>query len=52
MTVVIDNEHAREAGDIATRILKGGQLDLTPPGITVPVRELLPEVYSGSQCRN
>ncbi len=36
--------HGRsEAGDIATRIPKGGQLDLAPPGLTIPVRELLPE---------
>jgi len=37
--------HGRdEAGAISTRILHAGELDLTPPGITVPVRELLPEV--------
>ena len=37
--------HGRgEAGEISTRILKTGQLDLTPPGITLPVRELLPEI--------
>ena len=37
--------HARdEAGEIATRIMSAGQLDLSPPGMTVPVRELLPEV--------
>jgi Uma2 family endonuclease len=37
--------HGRgEAGDIATRILKDGQLELAPPGFTVPVRELLPEI--------
>jgi Uma2 family endonuclease len=37
--------HARgEDGGIATRILSTGQLDLAPPGMTVPVRELLPEV--------
>lgn len=37
--------HGRdESRQIATRILKSGQLDLTPPGLTVPVGELLPEV--------
>jgi Uma2 family endonuclease len=37
--------HARdEGGEISTRIMSDGQLDLTPPGMTVPVRELLPEV--------
>lgn len=37
--------HARgENGGIATRILNSGQLDLAPPGFSVPVRELLPEV--------
>ena len=37
--------HARdEHGGIATRILSSGQLDLAPPGFSVPVRELLPEV--------
>jgi Uma2 family endonuclease len=33
-----------EDGGIATLILSAGQLDLAPPGITIPVRELLPEV--------
>jgi Uma2 family endonuclease len=37
--------HARdEDGEISTRIMSAGQLDLAPPGMTVPVRELLPEV--------
>jgi len=37
--------HARgEAGQIATRILTSGQLDLAPPGMTVAVHDLLPEV--------
>jgi Uma2 family endonuclease len=37
--------HARdEDGKISTRIMSAGQLDLAPPGMTVPVRELLPEV--------
>jgi Uma2 family endonuclease len=37
--------HVRDdAAKIATRILNDGQLDLTPPGLTLPVRELLPEV--------
>jgi len=37
--------HARgEDGGISTRIANVGQLDLTPPGMAVPVRELLPEV--------
>lgn len=37
--------HARDgSGGIATRILSSGQLDLAPPGFSVSVRELLPEV--------
>jgi Uma2 family endonuclease len=37
--------HARgEDGSIATRILSGGELDISPPGIAVPVPELLPDV--------
>jgi Uma2 family endonuclease len=36
--------HARSpAGDIATRFLRSGELDLTPPGIAVPVQALLQE---------
>ena len=35
--------HARsEAGAIATRILSAGEVELTPPGMTVRVAELLP----------
>jgi Uma2 family endonuclease len=37
--------HARdEVGEISTHILSGGQLDLRPPGMAVPVCEFLPEV--------
>jgi Uma2 family endonuclease len=37
--------HARDGdGQIATRILSDGQLDLTPPGMSLPVRDLLPDV--------
>jgi len=40
--------HARsQGGDIATRIASSGDIDLTPPGMTVPVRELLPEFPEG-----
>jgi len=36
--------HARSpAGDIATRLLSSGEVDLTPLGLTVPVQALLPE---------
>ena len=35
--------HGRdEAGEIRTRILRGGSLELDPPGITVTVEVLLP----------
>ena len=35
--------HARnDAGAISTRILSTGEVELTPPGMTVPVDELLP----------
>src|SRR5436190_18035127 len=38
-------QHARdEDGEISTRIMSAGQLDLAPPGMAVPVRGLLPEV--------
>jgi Uma2 family endonuclease len=37
--------HARnEAGDISTRISSSGELSLIPPGMTIPVRDLLPDV--------
>jgi Uma2 family endonuclease len=37
--------HARsQHGDISTRIASSGVIDLTPPGMTVPVSELLPEI--------
>jgi Uma2 family endonuclease len=37
--------HARDQdGDISTRIASSGAIDLTPPGMTVPVAELLPEI--------
>jgi Uma2 family endonuclease len=37
--------HARgQGGDISTRIASAGEIGLTPPGMTVPVAELLPEV--------
>jgi Uma2 family endonuclease len=37
--------HARSHdGSISTRIASSGTIDLTPPGLTVPVAELLPEV--------
>jgi Uma2 family endonuclease len=36
--------HARSAsGDILTRIVSSGEINLTPPGMTVPLAELLPE---------
>ena len=37
--------HARgQGGDIVTRIASSGAINLTPPGMTVPVAELLPEI--------
>jgi Uma2 family endonuclease len=37
--------HARgQGGDILTRIASSGAIDLRPPGMTVPVAELLPEI--------
>jgi len=41
---VVVHHDRDDGGEISTRILKTGDLDLTPPGFTVPVRELLPEV--------
>jgi len=37
--------HARgPGGEIAKRIAASGEIDLTPPGMAVPVAELLPEI--------
>ena len=37
--------HARSHADkISTHIASSGEIDLTPPGMTVPVAELLPEI--------
>jgi len=37
--------HARgEGGAIVTRIARSGTIDLNPPGLTVSVAELLPEL--------
>jgi Uma2 family endonuclease len=37
--------HARNpGGDISRRVASSGAIDLTPPGLTVPVAELLPEI--------
>jgi Uma2 family endonuclease len=37
--------HARaQGGDISTRIASSGAIELTPPGMSVPVAELLPEI--------
>lgn len=37
--------HARgQGGDIVTRIASSGVIELTPPGMTLPVADLLPEV--------
>ena len=42
--------HARsQGGEISTRIARSGEIDLTPPGMTVPVHELLPEVQGQQQ---
>ena len=41
--VVIHHARRRD-GDISTRIASSGEIDLTPPGMTVPVSELLPEI--------
>jgi Uma2 family endonuclease len=41
--VVIHHARGRD-GDIATRIASAGAINLTPPGIAVPVAELLPEL--------
>ncbi len=42
--VVVHHARSRGGGDISTRIASSGVIDLTPPGITVPVAELLPDV--------
>jgi Uma2 family endonuclease len=37
--------HARsQSGDLVSRTSSSGKIDLTPPGMTVPVAELLPEI--------
>jgi Uma2 family endonuclease len=41
--------HARGQGDaVSTRFVSSGELSLTPPGMAVPVAELLPELYGRS----
>jgi hypothetical protein len=41
--VVVHHGRGR-GGDISTRISSSGEISLTPPGMTVPVAELLPEL--------
>jgi Uma2 family endonuclease len=42
--VVIHHARGRDGGDLSTRIAGSGVIDLTPPGMTVSVAELLPEI--------
>jgi Uma2 family endonuclease len=42
--VVVHHARGQRDGDITTHIASSGLIDLTPPGISVPVAELLPEV--------
>jgi Uma2 family endonuclease len=41
--VVIHHARSR-SGDISRRVASSGEIDLTPPGMTIPVAELLPEI--------
>jgi len=42
--VVIHHTRGQGGGNISTHIARSGVIDLTPPGMTVPVAELLPEI--------
>jgi Uma2 family endonuclease len=42
--VVVHHARSRGGSDIATRIAASGAIDLTPPGMSVAVAELLPEI--------
>jgi Uma2 family endonuclease len=42
--VVIHHARGQGGGNISTHIASSGVIDLTPPGMTVPVGELLPEI--------
>jgi Uma2 family endonuclease len=42
--VVVHHARGQDGKDISTRIARSGVIDLTPPGMTVPVAELLPEI--------
>src|SRR5262249_34332032 len=42
--VVVHHARGRGVGDVATHIASSGEIDLTPPGITLPIAELLPEI--------
>jgi Uma2 family endonuclease len=41
---VVVHHARRQGGDIEKRTMASGEIDLTPPGMTVPVAELLPEI--------
>lgn len=41
---VVVHHARRRDGDIATRVASSGEISLTPPGMTIPVAELLPEI--------
>ena len=42
--VVVHHARGQGGGDISTRIASSGVIDLTPPGMTVLVAALLPEI--------
>jgi Uma2 family endonuclease len=42
--VVVHHARGQGGGDISTHIASSGVISLTPPGMTIPVAELLPEV--------
>jgi Uma2 family endonuclease len=47
--VVIHHARGQDGGDISTRIASSGVIDLTPPGMKIPVAELLPEIGQPSR---
>jgi Uma2 family endonuclease len=43
-TKVVIHHTRSEGGNIPRRVIAGGEIELTPPGLTVPVADMLPEI--------
>ena len=38
------SSRAQWGGDLTRQVSSSGEIDLTPPGMTVPIAEVLPEI--------